>query len=74
MTQGWVKAVWQEVVTGDVSHHVSAKDNTFLKYLCPPLHGLVVCVSQTDDTTKMTLKKLIEENGEGGRGGEMIKL
>lgn len=68
MTEEWVRAVWEAVVTADVSEHVSATDNRFLPYLCQPLHGLVVCVSQADQPTKIALKKLIENNGEGGGG------
>uniref|UniRef100_A0A0P4VX53 BRCT domain-containing protein n=1 Tax=Scylla olivacea TaxID=85551 RepID=A0A0P4VX53_SCYOL len=63
MTEEWVTAVWEAVLTGDVSSHVSASDNRFLPYLCKPLHGLIVCVSQADQSTKLSLKKLIEENG-----------
>ncbi|KAG0725608.1 DNA topoisomerase 2-binding protein 1-A [Chionoecetes opilio] len=75
MTEQWVTAVWEAVVAGDTSEHVSATDECFQPYLCQPMHGLVVCVSQADQPTKMKLKRLIEENGEwrrrvvrGGRG------
>lgn len=66
MTEDWVRAVWEAVVTGDVSEHVTATDDRFLPYLCKSLHGLAICVSQADVPTKTALQKLIEENGERG--------
>ena len=55
-------AVWKALLTGDVSRHVSDRDNHFLQYLSKTLHGLVVCGSQVDGVTKLYPKKLIEEN------------
>lgn len=64
MMEGWVRAVWEEVVKGEAFKHVSASDEYFLPYTCKPLHGLMVCVSQVDSDTKADLKRMIEENGE----------
>ena len=63
MTGEWVSAVWQAVLK-DHTQHIRATDERFLSHTCRVLHGMVVCVSQLDRSTKLALKGIIEENGE----------
>ena len=61
MSKDWINAVWTAAIQDDRQYN--ALHESFLKYLCPIFHGLVICVSQLPKNEKETLKTLIEKNG-----------
>ncbi len=58
-TDEWLDKVWE------VGKHenVHARDKRFLRYSCPALKGLVICVSQMPRKDKDALRKKIEAHG-----------
>ncbi len=58
-TEEWLEKLWE------VGKHenIRAEDKRFLRYACPALKGLVICVSQMARRDKDTLRKKIEAHG-----------
>ena len=58
-TEEWVEKLW------DVGTHenVRADDKRFLRYACPALKGLIICVSQMARKDKDAIRKKIEAHG-----------
>ncbi|GFS20647.1 DNA topoisomerase 2-binding protein 1 [Elysia marginata] len=66
MTKGWVDAVWES----SQDKHISASDETFQKYLCPPFLGLTICVSGFSSNQRNKMRNFVMRGG-GKYSGEL---
>lgn len=60
----WVDAVWEATTASGGQGEVAATDPQFLCHVCPVFLNQVVCVSQLPKADKLSIKKLVEENGQ----------
>ncbi len=58
-TAEWLEKLWE----AGKDENVRADDKRFLRYACPALKGLVVCISQMSRKDKETLRRKIESHG-----------
>ncbi|KAK3788086.1 hypothetical protein RRG08_009018 [Elysia crispata] len=66
MTKEWVDAVWDS----SQDKHISASDEVFQKYVCPPFLGLTVCVSGFSSNERNKMRNFVMRGG-GKYSGEL---
>lgn len=66
MTKEWVEAVWES----SQDKHISASDESFQKYLCPPFLGLTICVSGFSSSERNKMRNFVMRGG-GKYSGEL---